>query len=333
MIHIVARNVPQAYVEVIQRLRMEGIQQESRNGRVIAFDRPMMLTIKCPQERVLFDVTRMANPFFHIAEFVWMMSGTSQHGWLLPFNGRMADYSDDGLHLHGAYGYRWREAFGFDQIEWAIKELKTNPTSRRIVIQMYSPEFDSFDSDTTTASDVPCNIAIMFRVVRGELDMTVVNRSNDVVWGMTGANAVHMTLLQELIANAAGIPIGEYNVFTNNGHFYLDMPNADRIWASYPPSNDPYKYGHMKASPPLLQGSETYKDFVHQCERIVKFTGQVDMTNRWLANVAFPMITAYRRRLLGESGMDHIHKVVGQDWQAAATQWVELKGSGKGVKA
>ena len=69
----------------------------------------------------------------------------------------------------------------------------------------------SCDLDTHH-NDLPCNTHIYFRVVDGKLNMTVCNRSNDVIWGMTGANAVHMTMLQELIAAEADIPIGSYLV-------------------------------------------------------------------------------------------------------------------------
>ena len=48
--------------------------------------------------------------------------------------------------------------------------------------------------------EIPCNTAIYFKVREGKLNMTVSNRSNDVIWGTFGANVVHMSILQEYVA-------------------------------------------------------------------------------------------------------------------------------------
>jgi hypothetical protein len=50
--------------------------------------------------------------------------------------------------------------------------------------------------------------------------MTVLNRSNDIVWGCYGANAVHMSVLQEFVALAIGVPVGSYTQVSNDWHIY-----------------------------------------------------------------------------------------------------------------
>ncbi|MGK3946522.1 thymidylate synthase, partial [Streptomyces caeruleatus] len=71
-----------------------------------------------------------------MAEALWMLNGNNNLDYLLWFNSKFGEYSDDGETLHGAYGHRWRQYFGYDQLEWIIDELTNNPASRRCVLQM-----------------------------------------------------------------------------------------------------------------------------------------------------------------------------------------------------
>jgi thymidylate synthase len=54
------------------------------------------------------------------------------------------------------------------------------------------------------------------------LDLTVLCRSNDVVWGAYGANAVHFSVLQEYLAGRIGVDVGVMYQFSNNYHGYVD---------------------------------------------------------------------------------------------------------------
>src|SRR5258708_2083148 len=117
---------------------------------------------------------RDANPFFHVMETLWMLAGRNDLPWLVRFNKRFASYSDDGGATQpGAYGYRWRNYFGHDQLMDIILELKQNPDSRRVVLAMWdggsraswsecgaTTEFTQpgdFFNAVGGSADVPCN--------------------------------------------------------------------------------------------------------------------------------------------------------------------------------
>ena len=218
-------NIPEMYSELMLTIRMFGVREDTRNGAVLTLQEPLIVKVRNPRERILNDEVRLANPFFHVMEFVWMMAGSNDAEWIGNFNQQMLTYAEDDGHLHAAYGHRWMKAFGMNQISTIIRRLKADPRDRRCVLGMWSPQFD-LDIE---AKDIPCNTHIYFRVVKDRLNMLVCNRSNDVIWGMTGANAVHMTMLQEVIARASGIELGEYHVITNNAHVYCDLPNLDKM--------------------------------------------------------------------------------------------------------
>lgn len=53
--------------------------------------------------------------------------------------------------------------------------------------------------------------------------MTVFCRSNDIIWGCYGANAVHFSMLQEYLATYIGCPVGIYQQVSVNWHAYVEV--------------------------------------------------------------------------------------------------------------
>ena len=306
-------DVPTMYTEMMRLMNMRGRLDSSRNGDVLSLQEPLMVTVENPNRRVNVDPIRRCNPFFHVMEFVWMMSGSNSPEWISTFNKRFVEYADkySGL-IHGAYGNRWRAHFDIDQIVTATEMLKEDPTSRRVVLGMW----DAVTDLGTHHNDLPCNTHIYLRIVNGELDMTVCNRSNDVIWGMTGANAVHMTMLQELMAQEIGVKLGRYTVMTNNAHVYLDLDGVRDMLSStnvYYPSFDgvtPVGYEPV----PLLKDGEKLGDFLVECEQFVSGVTKAD--NSWLTKVAGPMYELWFNRELG------IEPIVDAGWRAACQQWL-----------
>jgi thymidylate synthase len=216
---LTARNVHVALPHALKLLRDEGIERQSRNGPVLQAPFPVTTVYERPWERVLFWKDRDANPFFHLYESLWMLAGRNDLAPLLKYAKNMASYSDDGKTLHGAYGHRWRQYFDTDQLPEIIHLLRSNPNDRRCVLQMW----DAQDDLGTDWKDVPCNtIATFQRDFDGKLDLTVFCRSNDIVWGCYGANAVHFSMLLEYVAAGIGCPMGVYRQVSINWHGYLD---------------------------------------------------------------------------------------------------------------
>ena len=219
---IEVRNVHDALLRGLELLEVHGITRDSRNGPVRESECPVTTVYHRPQERVLFWEQRDANPFFHFMESLWMLGGRHDLDYVYQFNKGMKRYSDDGKTLWGAYGWRWREYWtdrtndqSIDQLSIIIKRLKEDPTDRRCVLQMWDAVSD-LDRD---GKDVPCNTSIYFKIDADKrLQMTVCNRSNDIIWGAYGANAVHMSMLQEYMAGALRVGVGTYYQVSDNYH-------------------------------------------------------------------------------------------------------------------
>lgn len=317
---ISGETVPDLYNEAWWQMRISSVEEDSRNGRVMTLQDPTCLILLRPEKRVLFDPIRDANPFFHVMETVWMFAGENKVKWLEQFNKGYRNYAEDNGEVWGAYGHRWLSHFGSysgdnpgNQINAVVRILRRDPTDRRAVIGMWDPGVDL----EAPVRDVPCNTHIYFRVVSGRLNMTVCNRSNDMVWGALGANIVHMTYLHELVARGVGVPLGFYRVLSNNMHVYKDREDVKKLWDTSVPV-DPYLQG-LKTLP-LLQPGEPVEDLLSDCEQLTH--GGIPFRTRWAHGVAWQMYKAYLDK---PNRKKHLEGILAEDWKLACEQWVDRR--------
>ena len=227
------RNVHEAYPVMVDWLSRNGIRNTSRNGDVLQAGEPVVISYERPLERVVFWPERDANPFFHLHESLWMLAGRDTVNDLTPFVSRMRTFSDDGETLHGAYGHRWRRHFETDQLAQISHNLRDNPSCRRQVLSMWDTNVDF----GARSKDIPCNLQATFQRDPSDplrLNMTVFNRSNDLVWGALGANAVHFSFLLEWVALSSNMMPGKYHQVSANLHAYEDtfqqvLPIVDHL--------------------------------------------------------------------------------------------------------
>jgi len=219
-----ADNVHDALPTAVGIIKNCGILRESRNGPVLQSPSPVATVYKHPEERVIFWPERDANPFFHLYESLWMLAGRDDVESVARYSSHIREYSDDGKTFHGAYGRRWR-SWGWgqnrDQIAMAVDQLRADHDDRRVVLGMWNPAVDL----GRRGKDLPCNLTITLQInEQDSLDMVVFCRSNDIVWGAYGANAVHFSMLQEFVARCVGVSVGTYTQVSVNWHAYLNRP-------------------------------------------------------------------------------------------------------------
>ena len=279
-------------VHVTETLLEYGARSSSRNGDVLRFTVPVCLRYDNPRRRILDWDARDANHFFHHFEAMWMLAGREDLAPLTFFNKGISQYSDDGLILRGtAYGRRWRHHYGFDQLEAVIKRLTENPDDRRGVLTMWDPQ-----DLVGTTQDFACNMQVIFTTrpdMHGNmvLDMTVTNRSNDLIYGSMGSNLFHFSLLHEYVAKRTRIPIGSYFQISTNLHLYVDNPVASRVL-------DAVRRGDV---PPESPDTDTSLTDLHERENIphqpfdnlVSWGAASEHDDEYIAKVARPLAQAY----------------------------------------
>lgn len=293
MFSYVINDPNEGLARVTEQLLTHGLKADSRNGPVIRFPAPVMLSYPNPQRRILDWVARDGNHFFHHFETMWMLAGREDVASLEFFNSKIGQYSDDGKILRGtAYGKRWRSHFGFDQLDAVIRRLRETPTDRRCVLTMW----DVRDLQTDT-QDFACNMQVIF-TTRPEadtfaVDMLVTNRSNDLIYGSMGSNLFHFSMLHEYVASRAGLRLGTYSQMSTNLHLYLENPASQRVVEAVRKGDIPPEAPPPDTSLSLLSLPEEEHMARSACDNLVERGPPLPWEGRYIKLVARPLTAAY----------------------------------------
>ena len=347
---------------------------ESRVGKVIKFNEPALITYSNPTHRVMLNSARDCNPFFHLYESLWMLAGRNDVAPLQYYSSKIKDIaSDDGETFNGAYGYRWRHADTSveerDQLEILIEHLKNNPNSRRAVLQMWNVEDDLMNIDE--GLDVCCNLSVCLKIRKvaqtvntggfepwgypisngieeSYLDMTVFNRSNDLIWGMLGANVVHFSFLQEYVADRIGVKVGHYHQISNDLHVYTENNSGFKPdeWLSDTLYRDTLKavegYTPIKLGADSPTFDDELKDIVQNFSGALNWDDYVGLPRNtpkyrssFLNFVAMPALSAYEyyKAKNWTEAFNCARIIVDDHWQVACTEWLKKRKEKADAKA
>jgi hypothetical protein len=276
-----------------------------------------------------------------------MLSGSNDTEFPCRFNKYYNQFSDDGKTMWDAYGWRWRKFFGWDQLPAIAKELRANPNSRRCVLSMWNamPDFegpaandsqdilDDFYVATHGGKAVPCNTHAYFDCRGGRLNMTVCCRSNDIIWGAYGANSVHFSMLQELMAAWVGVPVGIYNQFSHNYHLYPENLGGEAHWKElaglppWPPVLDPYQqHTRLKPYPMVAFSAETWLEELNSFFADPLNLTDFPYTEPFFPEVAVPLYRSWTaRKEKRGTGLEELKDCEALDWKLAATEWIQRR--------
>lgn len=316
---------------------------------------PVATIYERPFERVLFSPERDANPFFHFFEALWILAGRGDVKWIANFLPSIAEFSDDGIDFHGAYGARLRNLrfehqephldFTLDQLDMVVALLKQDPDTRRAVCALWMPEKDS----GYNGKDMPCNCTITFKLREGHLHMTVFNRSNDMVWGAYGANVVQFSTIMEYVCAKVGALPGHYIQWSDSFHIYEKNPAWQRVSKLDLVKQDPYEYhpahyfGTSKATfsfsgpvqpYPLMDETVTFNGellmFMDHAWSAVKgniYGSRKNYKNTYFDEVALPLLNAFIAYKQGHQtlALFYADKCWATDWKLAALLWLHRR--------
>ncbi|MBR4952008.1 MAG: thymidylate synthase [Alistipes sp.] len=122
--------------------------------------------------------------------------------------------------LNHVYGYQWRswpKANGevIDQIARVVETLKTNPTSRRMIVSAWNV------ADVEHMALPPCHTMFQFFVAEGKLSCQLYQRSADTFLGVP-FNIASYALLTMMIAKECGLEPGDFVHTLGDAHLYLN---------------------------------------------------------------------------------------------------------------
>lgn len=157
---------------------------------------------------------RGISPSYLFGEWLWYFTGRNDMKFISKYGAMWEKLSDDGITNNSAYGYLMQKAFGFNQVEKIIDLLSEDPTSRRAVINLNTP-----NKNVIETKDEPCTIALQFLIRNNKLYCTTMMRSND-IWLGFPYDVAFFTELQKYIADRLEIAYGSYTHFVVSMHLY-----------------------------------------------------------------------------------------------------------------
>jgi len=129
-----------------------------------------------------------------VTELLWILQGRTDLQYLHNNNLNYwdADYDrsnrTDGT-LGPVYGAQWRNFNGVDQLYSLLKEINTNPSSRRLIVNSWNA------SDLSDMALPPCHYAFQVYINDGKLDLMWQQRSVDIFLGLPYDIAMYGLLL------------------------------------------------------------------------------------------------------------------------------------------
>ena len=192
-----------------------------------------------------------------IYELLWFLNGDTNIGYLTENGVRIwNEWADDNGDLGPIYGKQWRSwskpnGESVDQISKLIHDLKTNPDSRRMIVNAWN--VGELDQMALT----PCHCLFQFYVADNKLSCQLYQRSADTFLGVP-FNIASYALLTMMIAQVCGMEAGEFIHTFGDVHLYNNHLDQAREQLTRTPRQLPI----MKINPNVTSIFDfKYEDF------------------------------------------------------------------------
>jgi len=155
-----------------------------------------------------------------IYELLWFLKGDTNIKYLNDNKVSIWDeWADKNGDLGPIYGHQWRhwdkENGYIDQIDNIINEIKTNPYSRRLIVNAWNV------AQIDKMALPPCHCMFQFYVADNKLSLQLYQRSADVFLGVP-FNIASYSLLLSMIAQVTGLKCGDFVHTLGDAHLYLN---------------------------------------------------------------------------------------------------------------
>ena len=176
-----------------------------------------------------------------IYELLWFLKGETNLGFLHEHQVNIwNEWADEKGDLGPVYGYQWRswptpDGRHIDQIQQVIKQLKTMPNSRRIIVSAWNVA-DLPDESMSPQQNVargkmalaPCHAFFQFYVADGKLSCQLYQRSCDTFLGVP-FNIASYALLTHMVAQQSDLKVGDFIWTGGDVHLYLNHQEQAKL--------------------------------------------------------------------------------------------------------
>jgi len=192
-----------------------------------------------------------------IHELLWFLNGDTNVNYLQYHGVKIwNEWAGDDGELGPVYGHQWRswsapDGNEIDQISQVISEIKTNPTSRRLIVSAWNV------GDLDKMKLPPCHLLFQFYVNDGKLSCQLYQRSADVFLGVP-FNIASYALLTLMMAQATELEPGDFVHTFGDAHIYNNHLEQARLQLT----RKPFPLPQMKINPEVKNIFDfKYEDF------------------------------------------------------------------------
>lgn len=230
------------YLNLVQTLLAEGeiMNDRTNTGVQTLFGKTMEFDLQYG-----FPLLTSKKVFFRgvVEELLWFLSGKtdasllSKKGVNIWNDNTTREFLDEKGLTHRRpgdggpiYGFQFRHFGdqykdcdstyqGFDQIAYVLHLLKTEPTSRRMVINLWD------GSKLNEMVLPPCHMTYHFKVEHGRLSCILYQRSGDIGLGVP-FNIASASLFLSIMSKLSKFPVGRFIHFLGDVHLYQNHVTA-----------------------------------------------------------------------------------------------------------
>ncbi|MGB2954434.1 MAG: thymidylate synthase [Anaerolineales bacterium] len=246
----------QQYLDLMQRILDQGVEKGDRTGTGTrsVFGHQMRFNL---QDGFPVLTTKKLHLKSIIYELLWFLQGETNVRSLQENGVSIWDaWADESGELGPVYGAQWRswksaEGQIIDQISGAVRQIKTQPDSRRILVSAWNV------GELEKMALPPCHLLFQFYVAGGKLSCQLYQRSADVFLGVP-FNIASYALLTLMVAQVCDLEPGDFVHTLGDTHLYLDHLEKAKLQLS----RNPYPLPKMILNPRVSSLFEfSYSDF------------------------------------------------------------------------
>ncbi len=206
------------YHDLLHHILETGVQKTDRTGTgtISVFGYQMRFDLR---DGFPMTTTKKLHLKSIIYELLWFLNGDTNIKYLTENGVRIwNEWADEHGDLGPVYGKQWRswtkpDGTTIDQISQIIQTLKTNPDSRRMIVNAWN--VGELDQMALT----PCHCLFQFYVADGRLSCQLYQRSADTFLGVP-FNIASYALLTMMMAQVCDLEPGEFIHTFGDVHLY-----------------------------------------------------------------------------------------------------------------
>lgn len=208
------------YLDLLGHILKNGHKKDDRTGTgtISTFGYQMRFDLS---EGFPLLTTKKVHLKSIIHELLWFLAGDTNVKYLQENGVRIwNEWADENGDLGHIYGFQWRswpayDGTFIDQISDAIRTIKENPDSRRIIVSSWNV------ADLDKMNLPPCHCFFQFYVNDGKLSLQLYQRSADSFLGVP-FNIASYALLTMMVAQVCNLKPGEFIHTLGDTHIYLN---------------------------------------------------------------------------------------------------------------